>query len=227
MNKFDINFFYKYIPEWQEIIDVIHTHPITILNRLIVKIFLFAILPVIFYYNALFLQEIIPFYFLEILLIFVFIINVYDIFDWYNDVWIVTDEWVVWLERSFLKSNTNSLSYGNIEWIWVEQEWIMDKLFVKWDLVIHKIWDDSFILKEAMNPQKSVDVLETIREESQKVDEETEQSKMEMIMEALWWVVWEYMEKWLDKEDMEEIQRKNKQEKINNYKSNKNTIDLR
>jgi len=221
MNKFDISFFSKYIPEWQDMISVIHTHPITIIKKLIVKLVLLAILPAIFYYNSISIQELIPFFVLEVFLIIVFINNIYDIFDWYNDVWIVTDEWVIWLERSFLKSNTNSINYENIEWIWVEQDWIIDKLFMKWDLVIHKIWDDSFVLKDAVHPLRAVDILETVSEQSNEIEDD-EEDKFDMIMDALSGVVWNYLENSKHKE----IEKETKNDKLEKIKKSKNTIDL-
>ncbi len=222
MNKFDISFFSKYIPEWQEMISVIHTHPITIFLKLSVKIWLLVLLPVIFYYNSLSIQDLIPFYVIEIYLLIMFINIIYDIFDWYNDVWIVTDDWVIWLERSFLKSDTNSLNYENIEGIWVEQDGILDKLLIKWDLVIHKIWDDSFVLKDAVHPLKAVDILETVSEQANQIDD-SEEDRFDMIMDALSWVVWNYLENQEYKK--EEVQDKTKD--LEKIKNNENTIDLR
>lgn len=226
MNKFDINFFSKYIPEWQELVTVIHTHPVTILKWLFVKLSLFAVIPAVFYYYSITIQELIPFYFLEILLVIVYIKTMYEIFNWYNDVWIVTNEWVIWLERSFLKTNTNSINFDNIEWIWVEQEWIFDKIFMKWDLVIHKIWDDSFVLKDAVNPLKAVNILENASEESEIIEEEND-TRFDMIMDALWWVVWSYLENNIKNNSEEDTKKEDKKQKIEKYKNAKNTIDLR
>ncbi len=222
MNKFDINFFQKYIPEWQELISVIHTHPIQILKWLMVKISLFAILPSFFFYYSKSLQEFVPFYVLESLLIIVFVKVIYDIFDWYNDVWIITNDWVISLERSFLKTNADSISFDNIEWIWVEQEWIFDKLFMKWDLVIHKIWDDSFVLKDAINPFKAVDTLEEISQYEE--EEHIEDDKFDMIMDALWWVVWNYLE---NKDTQKDEKQQKLEEVIEKVEKSKSTIDLR
>jgi hypothetical protein len=71
---------------------VIHTHPIEIIVPIIAKLFLFVFIPVILYLYALFIQTILPFYVVEIYLILIYIKIIYDIFDWYNDVWIVTEE---------------------------------------------------------------------------------------------------------------------------------------
>lgn len=220
MNKFDINFFSKYIPEWQELIKIIHTHPVNIINSLIVKLALFAILPSVFYYYSLSIQTIIPFYILEIFLIIVFIKTIYDIFNWYNDVWIITDCSVIWLERSIFKASSDSIEYGSIEWVWVEQNWIIDKILSKWDLIIHKMWDDSFVLNNAINPYKAVDIIEWIINQE---EEDVETDKFDMIMDALSWVVWNYLEKWKEKNKKQEIL----EEKIKEIESKLWTIDLR
>ncbi|MDD3793937.1 MAG: hypothetical protein PHI37_03935 [Candidatus Gracilibacteria bacterium] len=220
MNKFDQNFFSKYVPEGQEMIEIIHTHPIGILNGLLVKISLLAILPAMFYYNSISIQTIVPFYILEIYLIIVYIKLIYDIFDWYNDVWIVTNEGIVWLERSLFKSKSDSVSYENIEGVGVEQNGIIDKIFSKGDLLIHKIGDDSFALNNAISPYKAVDLIEGIMNNE---DEDIEQDKFDMIMDALGGVVGNYLDKKKEKTKKEEIL----EEKIKEIEKELGTIDLR
>lgn len=220
MNKFDQKFFSKYVPEGQEMMEIIHTHPIGILNWLLVKLSLFAIIPAMFYYNSISIQTLIPFYVLEIYLIIVYIKIIYDIFDWYNDVWIITSEWIVWLEWSLFKAKSDSVSYDNIEWVWVEQNGIIDKIFSKWDLLIHKIWDDSFILNNAVSPYKAVDLIEWIMNNE---EEDIETDKFDIIMDALGWVVWNYLEKGKEKtRKQEELE-----EKIKEIEKQIWTIDLR
>jgi hypothetical protein len=51
----------------------------------------------------------------EIYLIIIFLKLVYDIFNWYNDVWIITETGVVDLEWALFKTTTNSVNYENIE----------------------------------------------------------------------------------------------------------------
>lgn len=221
MNKFDQKFFSKYVPEGQEMIEIIHTHPIGILNWLLVKISLFAIFPAVFYYNSISIQALVPFYILEIYLIIIYIKLIYDIFDWYNDVWIITNDWIVWLEWSIFKAKSDSVSYDNIEWVWVEQNWIIDKIFSKWELLIHKIWDDSFALNDAISPYKAVDLIEWIMNEDN--EDDIEQDKFDIIMDALGWVVWNYLEKGKEKtRKQEELE-----EKIKEIEKQIWTIDLR
>lgn len=186
MNKFEIEFFKKYVPEWQEMIHIIHTHPIVILKNLIVQLVLFVILPVwLFYHSNTVIKEI-PFFYFEIYLFIIFSKIIYDIFNWYNDVWIITDSSIVSVDWSFLKSKTESVNFDSIEWLWVDESGFIDKLFKKWWLMIHKIWNEEFILEEAINPYKAIDIIEEIsswKSESGNLTEERFNMLLEMLSE--------------------------------------------
>ena len=128
MNKFESSFFEKYIPEWQIMHWVIHTHFIQIFGSIFLWLSMWAILPSFIYFYSEAIKDLIPFYFLEWFLIIIFFKIIYDIFDWYNDVWIITNSWIIQLERSLLKTNIISVEYEKMEWMEVEQNWIMNKL---------------------------------------------------------------------------------------------------
>lgn len=222
MNKFDLTFFSKYIPEWQELKEVIHTHPIEIIIPLLVKLGLFVWIPVFLYLYSGSIQVVIPFLALEIYLFLVYIKIIYDIFNRYNDVWIITDEWVISLKRSFLKANSNTINYENIEWLSIEQAWIVDKILSKWDLVIQMIGDDSFMLKNAMYPYKSADLIENFRDSDNEPPD-----KFDMVMDALSWVVWDYLQRWKEEEKEDKQDKKNHEEKLEKIRQENGTIDLR
>ena len=222
MNKFEASFFQKYIAEWQEIKWIIHIHFIDIIAQIFLWLSMWAILPSFLYFYSELIQELIPFYFLEWLLIFVFIKTIYEVFNWYNDVWIITDSWVVALEWSLFKTDSLSVEYDKIEWMEVEQDWILDKLFNKWSLIIHKFWDDSIVLENAQNPYAWVDLIEEIDEQINE-EKELEDDKYDIIMEALWWVVENYLEKKMNKSEKEEEIEK----VISKVEKQEWTIDLR
>ena len=222
MNKFETSFFEKYTPEWQEIKWIIHIHFIEIFSQIFLWLNMGAILPSILYFYSDRAKELVPFIFLEWLLIIVFIKVIYDIFDWYNDVWIITNTGVVQLERALFKTDTKTVWFDNMEWLEVEQDWIIDKIFQKWDLIIHKIWDDTFILKNAINPYDWVDLIEDISNESYETDE-TGNDKFDIIMDALGWVVENYLGKKMSKTEKEEELEK----VIEKVEKSEWTIDLR
>ena len=220
MNKFDLNFFAKYVPEGHEIKDVVHSHPVNILFSLLIKIWLLVLIPVVFYYNSTRIQDLVPFMFLEIYLIIIYIKLIYNIFDWYNDVWIITNEWVISLNRSFMKSSSDTINFQNIEWVWVDQSWPFDKVFRMWNLQIHKIWDGTIDLYWAMSPYKALNLIESLTWEK---EEDQEETKFDMIMDALSWVVSDYIHegKQLEKKKVE------KKDIMNKIREIEWTIDLR
>ncbi|MDD3145319.1 MAG: hypothetical protein PHV23_04380 [Candidatus Gracilibacteria bacterium] len=220
MNKFDQNFFSKYVPEGQELITIIHTHPVNILRGLLVKIALLVILPSVFYYYSISIQTVLPFYVLEIYLFVIYVKIIYDIFNWYNDVWLITNQSIVWVERSFLKVHSDSVNYENIEGVGVEQTGIIDKILSKGDLIVHKIGDESFALKDAINPYKAIDLIENARNNE---DEEIENDKFDIIMDALSGVVGNYLDKGKEKSKKQELL----EEKIKHIEKEIGTIDLR
>jgi hypothetical protein len=222
MNKFELTFFEKYIAEWQEIKWIIHTHFIDIFSQLFLWLSMWAIFPSFLYFYSVRIKELIPFYFLEWLLIVIFIKIIYDIFDWYNDAWIITNTWIVQLQRALFKTDTESVDFDKIEWIEVEQNWIIDKLFKKWDLIIHKFWDDTLVLENAINPYLGVDLIENISNEAA-MEANLHDDKFDIIMDALWWVIENYLDRKMTKtEKQEELDRI-----IEKVEKSKWTIDLR
>ena len=160
-----------------------------------------------------------------------FIKIIYDIFDWYNDVWIVTNEWVIELDWALLSTNTVSVKYGSIEWIEIVQDGIWDTIFSKGKLVIHKIWGwDNFILENAALPYEAIDEIENTSRELRPDDEFEEENEphfhkwqYNMLIEALSGVVEQYMENsWYKRDDTKE-----KEEVIQKVKKKRGTIDIR
>jgi len=222
MNKFDQSFFEKYIPEWQEIKWIIHIHFIDVFAQIFLWLSMWAIIPSFLFFYSELIHNNVPFYFLESLLIFVFIKTVYEVFNWYNDVWIITDSSIVTLEWALFKTDTLSIDYDKIEWMEVEQDWIIDKIFNKWHLVIHKFWDDSISLNNAIKPYNWVNLIEEVDAELSE-NKELEDDKFDVIMDALWWVVETYLDKKMSKSE-KEVEIENK---IKNAEKNEWTIDLR
>lgn len=230
MNKFDKDFFKKYVPEGQEMIHIIHVHPIAIVRNLIVQISLFLALPLYFYYFSITIQKTIPFKYLEIYLIFLFLKLIYDIINRYTDVWILTNNSIVALEWSFLKSRIESINFSSIEWLWVNEDSPIDKILKKWDLIVHKSWEEEFILSETLNPYKAIDLIENA---SNPEEEDTWPSitdeRFNQLLEAISWAVWEHVN-W--KNQVSPISFKNKKDEIKKEvikraEQSEWTIDLR
>ena len=224
MNSFEIRFFKKYIPEWEEIKWVVHKHFTEVFWKFIFWMSL-VIIPSFLYYYSQRLHDLIPFYLLEVFLIIIYFKLIYDIFDWYNDVWIITNEWIVDLKWSLFKKNINSVSFWNIEWMEVNQNWFIDSILKRWDLIIHKIWIDYFLLENVYKPFNHINLIEEISSENSYEENETSisEKRFDMIINTLWSVMDWYMGKNHTKHEnkYEEI------ENIENLKNNDWTIDLR
>ncbi len=215
MNNFEKTFFKKYIPEGQEVKWIIHEHWIKIVDNILLRLGLFVFVPSFLIYNSLYFQELINFAYFEIYLVIIYLKLIYDIFNWYNDVWIITESWVVDLQWALFKTTTNSVNYENIEWIWVEQWWIWDKILNKWDIILNKIWDDEFRLVDAKLPYDALNEIEAIsnqiKAEAEAEKEDFERTRFDLVMEALGWVVDNYLdEKWLDWKQVLNQKRTNK-----------------
>ena len=198
MNNFEETFFNKYVPEWQEVIEVFHRHWIKIIDDIILAIWLGVFIPMFLYYNSLFLQMNIDFIYVEIYLFIIYIVIIYKILDWYNDVLILTNNSVIKLEWSLFKTKMQTTDYEHIEWVEVDKKWIFDTILKKWDLIIHKFWEEEVILDEASKPYKIVDKIEEI---TSHIEHPEENDRFDLMMDALGWMVQNYL--W-DKEKKKE-----------------------
>ena len=227
MNKFEQDFLKKYIPEGQEAFHVIHTHPIVVIRNLIVQIILLLVLPIWFFYFSKTLHKQIPFFYFEIYIFLVFLNIIYDIFNWYNDVWIVTNTSVVALNWSFFKVKTESITFENIEWVWVDEDWIFDKLMRKWDVIIHKAGEEELVLENAISPYKAIDAIEEASTANADDWGNITEERFNLLLEALSWVVWEHLWKkeitWTYNEKKEKL----KKEILEKAEHTEWTIDLR
>lgn len=170
---------------------VIHEHWLKIVDNILILLGLFTLIPSFMYYNSVRFQELVPFYFFEIYLFLIFSKLIYDIFDWYNDVWIITSTGVVDLDWALFSTDMTTVKFEKIEWVEVEQYGIMDTIFNKWDIVIHKIGTWEFRLPDASIPYEALDQIEKISKEKTAPKKD---DKFEMVMEALSWVVENYLD---------------------------------
>lgn len=182
----------KYIPEWQKIHAIIHQHWIVVMDSFILWLSFGAFIPAFLYYQSERIREVIPFYAVEILLFLVFVKVVYELFNWYHDVWIVTDDAVYDLEWSLFKTNLESIRHENIEWIEIDKHRVWDSVFNKGDIIIHKFWEEELAILNAASPYKSVDILESFINPK---EEEDEKDRFDLIMDALGGVVSEHLKK--------------------------------
>ena len=184
----------KHIPEWQEIITIIRQHWISVFDRFIIWLSFGAFIPVFLYSESDFIRDIIPYKIFEGFLFLVFFKILYELFNWYNDAWVVTQEAIYDIEWSFLKTRVESIHLEHIEWVEIDKDRIWDSLFRKGDIIIHKFWEEEIALINAYNPEKAVEILEELTADNEPEQDE-ELSKFDMIMDTLWGVVKEYLQR--------------------------------
>jgi hypothetical protein len=187
-----MKFYQKHIPEGQKIEAVIHQHWLSVMDSFVLWLSFGALLPSFLYYQSERIRDLLPFYCMEILLFLVFFKIIYELFNWYNDVWIITDHAVYDLEWSLLKTNVESIHHENIEWVEIDKHRIWDNIFNKWDIIIHKFWEEELAIYNAYAPYKSVDILENF---IHPVEGDAGTDNFDMIMDTLWGVVTEYLDK--------------------------------
>lgn len=223
MNKFEYKFFIKYIPEWWCIKDIVHIHIINIFSQIFIYLSL-VLIPSFLYFYSQRIQGLIEFYYLEIFIIIIFIKIIYEIFNWYNDVLIVLDKWIVILKWSIFDDNIQAIEFDKIEALEANQSWLIDQIFSKWDLIIHKFWDVNITIKSITNPNWAIDKIKNVMDNDLEKKEKSKNEKFDIIMDSLSSVV----EDFLRKKENETIIKTNKEEEIlNNAKKYSKTIDLR
>lgn len=211
----------KYIPEGQEIQEIIHQHWLTVMDSFILWLSFGALIPSFLYYQSERLRDFIPFYVIELLLFFVFLKIVYELFNWYFDVWIVTDKAIYDLEWSLLKTNLESIHFENIEWVEIDKHRIWDSIFAKGDIIIHKFWEEALAIYNANKPYRAVNIIESyIHPEG----EDEDADRFDMIMDALSGVVSEHLKNHgIQEKDHDTIERTNGED---NY-DDEYTLDAR
>jgi len=233
INYFDEIFFSTYIKDEWEVLDVCHKHVITILDTIILWIFFWAILPTFFFYNNTFsLKDIIPFIYYETYLFVVYITLIYKIFDWYNDVWIISNKWIIDLDRNFLNNKIVYIDYSDVKWIELHQETMLDWFLGKWVIRIHSIWWGEFILEDAKSPWDIVQFIQWILEESEKAKKEKDKTLNEKLLSTLKWVIKEHLDRnWYKDEIINEDEEwdipSEEIKELNNALKRKWTVDLR
>lgn len=155
-----------------------------------------------------------------------YLVLLYKVFDWYNDVWLITSRWVIDIDWQYFASNINYVDYHSIHGVEIERNSIFDWLLWKGDIVIEMISEhNEFALADAVNPQWIVEYIQAVVDEIKHggTEEKTHQQSFEVLLETLTQMVKEHLEqKWYPKEDSKEYE-----QTIKKALRRTSTIDLR
>ncbi|EKD29499.1 MAG: hypothetical protein ACD_78C00383G0003 [uncultured bacterium (gcode 4)] len=225
MNYFDQTFFTKYLREGEELLFVCHKHAILIIDRIILTLFFGLFIPGFFYYNnSLSIQQLIPFNYFEVYVIVLYFYFFYKIFDWYNDVWIITDQGVVDIDWNVFARRISYVEYSDIKWAEIDTPSLFDPIFNKGNIIIHTIADDDDLIFEwASNPHDIVSYLDEVVDELQQKEEDRDKAPFELLLSTLTDMVRDHLE-WGEYNKRADIASREEIEKLLHKKG---TIDLR
>lgn len=150
-NRLEKMFLQKHLEEDEFVFYVIHKHWIEIVNPMIKRSIIWIVLPLIFVwlYPALYLYAFSWF-------VFVFFMAMYNFFDWYLDVMLLTDLSIIDCEWNwFFKNNSSRMPYESVDAVYYEHDWISSSGFNYWNLEIEREWWNRTVFKNCSNPKKA------------------------------------------------------------------------
>ena len=163
MNNFDNLFFRAYIGSDSEIKEVFHRHFFVILEDIIVWMFFGIVIPAFLYGQDIFLlRTSIPIYWAYGYMLVIYALIMYKLFDWYVDVWIMTESTIVDMKWKWFSSDTLYIPYGKVEGIEIRTRSWWAALLGMSDVVVKLAGDDSFTLESARRPTDIIGYLQSV-----------------------------------------------------------------
>lgn len=124
-----------------------------------------------------------------------------DFCDIYLDCLVMTEVWItIYLWEGLLEYKTEHFDWDTIETISFNQKGIWDKLFRKWDITITLDHDIQYPFEDISNPKKQADIILQLKNRfsvpvQEPEDPEKDAQKFDILVEALWEVVKDYIDK--------------------------------
>ena len=128
-----------------------------------------------------------------------------DFFNIYLDALVMTDSWVMlYLREWLLEYQTEMFDWDRIETISHNQKWIWDKVFFKWDILIRLEHGIDFPFENVTSPKKQAAKILQLKDRFVSnngwiENVNTDNQKFDILVEALWEVVKDYIDKWENK----------------------------
>lgn len=136
-----------------------------------------------------------------------FIKFVIDFFDIYLDALVMTDSGVMlYLWEWLLEYKTENFDRDRIETISHNQSGIWDKMFIRWDILIRLEHWLEFPFENVTAPKKQAAKISQLKDRfvltnGDNVNSVDDHKKFDVLVEALWEVVKDYIDKWDDSKD--------------------------
>jgi hypothetical protein len=162
MNNFDNLFFRAYIWADSDVRKVYHKHVFVIIEDVILWIFFWLLIPGFLYSQDIFSlrSSLIPIYSYVYMFV-IYAILMYKLFDWYVDVWIMTESMIVSMRWKWFSSDILYIPYKKIEGIEIRTRSWWAALLGMSDVVVKLAWGDEFMLTHA---RKATDIVAYLQE---------------------------------------------------------------
>jgi hypothetical protein len=231
VNQFDTVYFSKYVSEGDELLFVCHRHPILIVDTLLLWCFFGVLLPVFFYlHNTFWIADGLSSGYFELYLLGIYLALVYQVFDWYNDAWIITNRGIIDVQWRYFTGDVQHLGYESIHGIEVKSDSIFDSLLGKGDIWLHLVSErEEFVLTDAINPQWIVEYIQAVIDEM-KHEHETpvdDRAPFELLLDTLTEMVREHLQKWGSRIDGNDHNSAEEARILERALRRRSTIDLR
>lgn len=189
MNNFDSLFFRAYTGADSEIREVYHRHPFVIVEDILVWVFFGLIIPGFLYWQDIFdLRTNIPVWYSYIYMIIIYAILMYKLFDWYVDVWIMTESTIVAMHWRWFSSDLLYIPYEKIEWVEIRTRSWWAALLGMSDVVVKLNGAEEFTLYSARKPSAIIAFLQDVGKKKAHHAEE-EKEPFDILVESLSGVV--------------------------------------
>ena len=125
-----------------------------------------------------------------------------DFCDIYLDCLVMTESWItLYLWEWLLEYKTEHFDWDSVETISFNQKWIRDTIFKKWDITITLEHGIQYPFEDVTRPKKQVDIILQLKDRfstnnNESENPELEWKKFDVLVEALWEVVKDYIDKW-------------------------------
>lgn len=196
MSSFDTLFFEQHISEEETIQKVFHRHIFVMIEDLIIWIFFGLIIPAFLYFFDVFsIKTLTDPTWIYAYLFLIYFILLYKLFDWYLDVWIMTNKTLVDMRWKWLTPQLLYIAYDKIESIEVRtQSWLYSMVGIS-DVRIHLAGEEFHTLTSASHPKEVVQFLQDKlkNDNKEKNSEEKEKEPFDVLVDTLSGVVKDHL----------------------------------
>lgn len=198
MNKFDTLFFSQYINPQENILEVFHRHVVVILEEIILWTFFAVVIPTFLYSQNIFdIQAGVSEFSFTVYLLLIYGILMYKLFDWYADVWVVTDMTIVDVKWRYFTSNLLYIPYNKVEGIEIRTRSWFTAMIGMSDVIIKLAWQESFTLTSAARPAAIVEFIQNSTQHKNGWHDADDREPFEILVETLSDVVkWHLVTGW-------------------------------